>query len=243
MSDTDESVGRVCERGVGKTFPHAVGVTATSVVRSAIGAEPLWKIRSRFLNLRANFAAVIQLVECHLAKVDATGSNPVRRSKYEAEQMKISEFLGRDAVTSDLKATTKAEVIAEMVGVLVDVGILEKKHKSKVVEVLMAREALGSTAIGQGIAIPHGKSEATNKLISALGVSKKGIHFDSLDGEPSYIFFLLVAPIDSAGPHLKVLAKISRLLKDKFFRDSLKSAKSDKEILDLVSQEDARVGS
>jgi nitrogen PTS system EIIA component len=106
----------------------------------------------------------------------------------------------------------------------------------------MAREALGSTAIGQGIAIPHGKSEATDKLVAALAVSKKGINFDSLDGEPAYIFFLLVAPIDSAGPHLKALARVSRLLKDKFFRDSLKNTKTPKDILELVSMEDSRIG-
>ena len=156
--------------------------------------------------------------------------------------MKISEFLCRGAVSSDLKSESKADVIAEMVGLLIEAGVLEKKHKPKVVEVLMAREALGSTGIGQGIAIPHGKSEATDKMISALGVSKKGIHFDSLDGESSHIFFLLIAPIDSSGPHLKVLAKISRLLKDKFFRDSLRNTRSSKDILDLVAQEDSRVG-
>ena len=156
--------------------------------------------------------------------------------------MKITDFLCRDAVTNDLKASTKAEVIAEMAGLLVDAGAIEKKHKAKIIETLMAREALGSTAIGQGIAIPHGKSEAAEKMVAALAVSRKGVDFDSLDGEPSYIFFLLVAPIDSAGPHLKILAQISRLLKDKFFRDSLKNTKSGKEMLDLVSQEDARLG-
>ena len=133
-------------------------------------------------------------------------------------------------------------MIAEMVGLLADAGVIDKKHKAKVVDVLLAREALGSTAIGQGIAIPHGKSEATGKLVSALAVSKKGIHFDSLDGELSYIFFLLVAPIDSAGPHLKALARVSRLLKDKFLRDSLRNAKSGKDILELLSQEDSRIG-
>ncbi len=156
--------------------------------------------------------------------------------------MKITDFLCRDAVTNDLKASTKAEVIAEMAGLLVEAGAIDKKHKAKIIETLMAREALGSTAIGQGIAIPHGKSEAAEKMVAALAVSKRGVHFDSLDGEPSYIFFLLVAPIDSAGPHLKILAQISRLLKDKFFRDSLKNTKSGKEMLDLVSQEDARIG-
>ena len=156
--------------------------------------------------------------------------------------MKIAEFLCKSAVSSDLKASTKAEVISEMIGLLVEAGAIDKKNRNKVVDVLMAREALGSTAIGQGIAIPHGKSDATGALVAALGVSKKGVNFDSLDGEPAYIFFLLVAPADSAGPHLKALARVSRLLKDKFFRDSLKGTKADKDILELVSQEDARVG-
>ena len=99
---------------------------------------------------------------------------------------------------------------------------------------------MGSTAIGQGIAIPHAKSESVSQLTAALGVSKKGIDFDSLDGEPAYIFFLLVAPVDSAGPHLKALARISRLLKDKYFRENLKSAKDEKTISKLISQEDGR---
>lgn len=156
--------------------------------------------------------------------------------------MRISEFLCKDAVTSDLKATSKVEVIGEMVTLLIEAGAIDKKSKNKVIESLMAREALGSTAIGQGIAIPHAKSDAVDGLVSALAVSKKGIHFDSLDGEPAHIFFLLVAPVDSAGPHLKALARVSRLLKDKFFRDSLKATKAGKDILDLISQEDARIG-
>jgi nitrogen PTS system EIIA component len=156
--------------------------------------------------------------------------------------MKITDFLCKAAVHNDLKAETKADVITEMVGLLVEGGVIEKKHKNKVVDVLMVREALGSTAIGQGIAIPHAKSDATDKLVASLAISKKGVNFDSLDGEPAHIFFLLVAPVDSAGPHLKALARVSRLLKDKFFRDSLKSSKTNKDILDLVSQEDARIG-
>jgi PTS system nitrogen regulatory IIA component len=76
------------------------------------------------------------------------------------------------------------------------------------------------------------------KLTAALGISKSGINFDSLDGELAHIFFLLVAPIDSAGPHLKALAKISRLLKDKYFRDNLKTSKSEEQILKLIDLED-----
>ena len=155
--------------------------------------------------------------------------------------MKTSEFLCSKAISADLKSTTKPDVIAELVDLLINAGSIDKKHRKKVLEVLMAREALGSTAIGQGIAIPHGKSDCIKKLVGCLGVSKQGIQFDSLDGEPAYIFFLLIAPVDSAGPHLKALARISRLLKDKYIRESLKSAHSDKDIVTIVQQEDGRL--
>lgn len=153
--------------------------------------------------------------------------------------MNIKDFLKE--VCSDLQGNTKEEIISELVGLLIKSGEIKKTQKAKVVEVLMAREALGSTAIGQGIAIPHGKTDCVDSLIGCLGVSKKGIDFDSLDGEPAYIFFLLIAPVDSAGPHLKALARISRLLKDKFIRDNLKAVKDDKDMLKLVQQEDGRL--
>lgn len=155
--------------------------------------------------------------------------------------MKITEFVSAKSVCADLKSQNKENVISELVGILIDSGSLEKKYKSRVIEVLMAREALGSTAIGQGIAIPHGKCDCINKLVGCLAISKGGIHFDSLDGEPAFIFFLLLAPVDSAGPHLKALARISRLLKDKFIRDSLKAAGDEKDILKIVQQEDGRL--
>ena len=155
--------------------------------------------------------------------------------------MKTSEFLCAKAVSSDLKSTTKLDVIAELVDLLISAGSVDKKHRKKVLEILIAREALGSTAIGQGIAIPHGKYDCIKKLVGCLGISKSGINFDSLDGEPAYIFFLLVAPVDSAGPHLKALARISRLLKDKYIREGLKNAPDDKSMLAIVLQEDGRL--
>ena len=104
----------------------------------------------------------------------------------------------------------------------------------------MARESLGSTAIGQGIAIPHAKSDSVTKLVAAFGLSKKGVDFDSLDGEPVNIFFLLLAPQDSAGPHLKALARIARLLKDKYFRDNLRMCIDDKSVIRTITQEDEK---
>jgi nitrogen PTS system EIIA component len=155
--------------------------------------------------------------------------------------MKTSDFLCPKAVSADLKSTTKPDVIAELLDLLISAGSIDKKHRKKILEVLMAREALGSTAIGQGIAIPHAKSDCIKKLVGCLGVSKQGVNFDSLDAEPAYIFFLLIAPADSAGPHLKALARISRLLKDKYIRESLKTAKDDKSMLAIVQQEDGRL--
>ncbi|NQS89303.1 PTS sugar transporter subunit IIA, partial [Patescibacteria group bacterium] len=113
-------------------------------------------------------------------------------------------------------------------------------NKDNIVKILLQREALGSTGIGNGIAIPHGKSDKVKKLVAAFGISKQGVDFESLDGEPVYIFFLLVAPIDSAGPHLKALARISRLLKDKSFRNTLKAAKTKEELVEIITKEDQR---
>ena len=119
-------------------------------------------------------------------------------------------------------------------------GDIEKRFRNKLIEALRARESLGSTAIGQGIAIPHAKSDCVSKLVAAFGLSKKGVDFDSLDGELAYIFFLLVAPQDSAGPHLKALARISRLLKDKYFRDSLRACTDEKAIIKIIYEEDQK---
>ncbi len=152
--------------------------------------------------------------------------------------MKIADFLSKKAITADLKAVKKEDVLKELVDLLAASEDIEKRNRNKLVEQLMAREALGSTAIGQGVGIPHAKSECVNKLVAGFGISQKGVDFDSLDGEKVYIFFLLIAPIDSAGPHLKALARISRLLKDKYFRDSLKECKDEKSILKIILQED-----
>lgn len=154
--------------------------------------------------------------------------------------MKIMDFLSKKAILIDIKSTKKEDVIKELVDYLIESDDIEKRCRNKLIDALMTRESLGSTAIGQGIAIPHAKSDCVNKLVAAFGISKKGVDFDSLDGEPAYIFFLLVAPQDSAGPHLKALARISRLLKDKYFRDSLRACTDDKGIIKIITQEDEK---
>ena len=154
--------------------------------------------------------------------------------------MKIMEFLSEQAVACHLTAKDKAGVIAELVHLLGRSGEVKEKDLHKLNEVLLNREALGSTGIGQGVAIPHGKTDCVTRLVAAFGVSKEGVDFGSLDGEPAHLFFLLVAPEDSAGPHLKALARISRLLKDKYFRDMLRQAKDEKVLLKIIRDEDQR---
>ena len=154
--------------------------------------------------------------------------------------MQVMDFLSKKAILTDIKSSKKEDVIKEMVDGLISSGDIEKRCRNKLIESLMAREALGSTAIGQGIAIPHAKSDCVEKLVAAFGLSKKGVDFDSLDGELAYIFFLLVAPQDSAGPHLKALARISRLLKDKYFRDTLRACEDDKAVIKIIAQEDEK---
>ena len=154
--------------------------------------------------------------------------------------MKIMDFLNERAIICDLKAQTKEGVIRELVGVLVAAGAVKDKDVELILDILKNREALGSTGIGQGVAIPHGKTNAIPQLVGAFGVSKSGVDFSSLDGTPAHLFFLLMAPEDSAGPHLKALARISRLLKDRYFRDSLKQARDEKTMLKILADEDQK---
>ena len=157
--------------------------------------------------------------------------------------MNIMSFLDERAVSVDLKSQNHNEkegVIRELVGLLLNAGAVKERDVGKLVQILLKRESLGSTGIGQGVAIPHGKSDCVSTLVAAFGISRTGVNFDSLDGEPVYIFFLLIAPEDSAGPHLKALARISRLLKDKHFRETLRAAKDEKTLVTIIQGEDSR---
>ena len=150
--------------------------------------------------------------------------------------MKITDILSSDLVVADLKGTTKPDVLNELAKALA-----AKYKEIKLVDltaVLAERERLGSTAIGDGIAIPHGKLRGVTKIIGAFGRHAAGVDFDSLDGEPSQIFFVLVAPEDSASLHLKALARVSRLLKESSFRSRLLAAKDGDELYSLIKEED-----
>ena len=152
--------------------------------------------------------------------------------------MKITDILAKHAIKIGVEATEKEDALKELVDVLAKVKDIG--DKKAIVKALVERENLGSTGIGQGIAIPHGKTDRLGDLVAVLAISKKGVNFDALDGEPVYIFFLLVAPKDSAGPHLKALAKISRLLRDSYFCELLKHAKDEKEVYDIIRNEEEK---
>lgn len=150
--------------------------------------------------------------------------------------MKITEFLDKAGIKIDLQATEKEDALKEMVDVLANVKDIG--DKKSIVKSLIERENLGSTGIGQGIAIPHGKTDRVTELVATLGISRKGVNFESLDGELVYIFFLLVAPKESAGPHLKALAQISRLLRDSYFCELLRRCKTSDEVYELIKREE-----
>ena len=152
--------------------------------------------------------------------------------------MKITDFLNIKGIKLDLESTEKEGVLQELVDILAEVKDIG--DKKSILRALIERENLGSTGIGQGIAIPHGKTEKVDGLVAVLGVSRKGVNFEALDGEPVYILFLLVAPKDTAGPHLKALAQISRLLRDTYFCELLRRCKTPKDVFDLISKEENR---
>lgn len=154
--------------------------------------------------------------------------------------MKIIDFLSKDAVKISLDSTAKKQVLEELVDQLVKARKIKKdiNIRGRIVKSLIERERAGSTGIGQGIAIPHAKSDKIKNVIIAFGNSMNGVEFNSLDGEPAYVIFLMIAPRKSSGLHLKVLAKISRLLKDKFFRLELKDAKTPEDVIKIIERED-----
>ena len=150
--------------------------------------------------------------------------------------MTLLHILSPESTIVDLKGETKEEIIAELVNSLHLGDAIN--DKDKVLQAVLEREKIMSTGIGDGIAIPHGKSDAVVKLVAALGTQKRGVDFEALDGEPAYVFFLLVSPANVSGPHIKALARISRLLKNDDFKKRLIAASSSEEIISVIQKEE-----
>ena len=150
--------------------------------------------------------------------------------------MKLTDLLDRECVIAELHGQDKPAILAELAHVLA--GRVEGLDRDGLVGVLMEREKLGSTGIGEGIAIPHGKVEGLDDLVVAFGRSRTGAAFEAMDDQPVYLFFLLVAPDNSVGVHLKTLAKITRMLKDRELRQALVEAEDADAIYRLISEKD-----
>jgi len=152
--------------------------------------------------------------------------------------MKIVEFLKPELIIEDIQSQNKEEVLKEFAECLEEVLGLKAE---KVFHVLTEREKLGSTGIGEGVAIPHGKLHDLDHLICCFGRSRKGIDFDAIDNKPVHLIFLLLAPENSAGTHLKALAKISKILKDPAFRQQLLDAENAEKIYEIIKEEDDKL--
>lgn len=150
--------------------------------------------------------------------------------------MRIMDILNKDCIIPELRSKNKKEVLEELTGALLNCKA--NLDEEALVAVLLERERLGSTGIGDGIAIPHGKVQDLDELVLSFGRSTEGIEFDSMDGRPTHLFFLLIAPENSAGIHLRALAKISRLLKSGQFRQRLLEAETSEALFQVIQEED-----
>ena len=152
--------------------------------------------------------------------------------------MKLLDFVVREAILVDLQASGKEEAIREMVGSLHRAGRLAENDTESVIRAILSREELGSTGIGQGVAVPHTRHPTLQKLIGTVALSRRGVDFAALDGEPVDIFFLLVSPQNQPGDHLRALENISRHLKDERFVRFLRQAPSREKVIDVLEEAD-----
>lgn len=150
--------------------------------------------------------------------------------------MSLTELLDENAILVNLKATQKQEVIEELAAALTASGRIDDNRE--VLQAVLEREKIMSTGIGKGVAIPHGKCKAVDRLVGVLGIKKEGVDFQSLDEQPVYLFFLLVSPLNVSGPHIRALAHISRLLRHDNLRKQLIAAEDPRDALALIAEEE-----
>jgi len=151
--------------------------------------------------------------------------------------VKITDFLSRETIVPALASRDKNAALEEMAEYL---GATHHLDKSKVLKVLLERERISTTAIGEGVAIPHGKLNGVERVVGVFARSPERIDFASLDGARTHLFFVLVAPENAAADHLKALARISRLLKDEAFRRRLMAGQSSQELYTIILEEDEK---
>jgi PTS system nitrogen regulatory IIA component len=152
--------------------------------------------------------------------------------------MNIADALKETCVIADLKGATKETVLTELVSALKEMALIENVEET--VKVIFDREKLGSTGIGDGVAIPHGKMKKLQNVLCAFGRSTKGVEFGAVDGKPVHMFFLLLAPEESTGLHLKMLSRISRIVRDASFRKKLMEEVHASQVFEDIVEEDKK---
>ena len=152
--------------------------------------------------------------------------------------MRIMNILDPKCVILPLKGKEKKEIIKELIDVLVQSRKIKEKDKEEVFKSVMEREKLGSTGVGLGIAIPHGRTAAVDKLVGVLGISPEGVEFETLDGEPVHFVFLILSPLEATSDYLRAISRVARMFKDKFLREALKNVSSVEEVIKIIKQED-----
>jgi fructose-specific phosphotransferase system IIA component len=149
--------------------------------------------------------------------------------------MALVDLISREIIKVPLTADNKPDVIRELVQVLEDAGKI--KNISGVLEAIHKREEMGSTGLEKGIAVPHAKTDSISDLTISIGISPQGIDFNSIDGKPSHLFFLMLAPPNQSGPHIEALAEIAKLSRSSAFVSTLISARTPDEVVDLFREE------
>jgi len=152
--------------------------------------------------------------------------------------MKVVDILKPECIVFDIKKETKKDILTALASPIAKAYNLDL---DEMVTILLNREKLGSTGIGEGVAIPHGKIRGLKSIAASIGKSAEGLAFDALDGKPCHIFFLLIAPADFTSGHLKALARVSMMLKDPDFRNKLMKASSSKEIYSIIEEQDKSI--
>lgn len=155
--------------------------------------------------------------------------------------MKFFEFLKNDAIRPELEATDKETVIRELLDGLIETDNLDAGERDYLFNALLKREELGSTAIGNGVAIPHTKHPKLQRLVCTMGVSREGVEFGSSEGEPSHIFFLLISPTAKTTDHLRALECISRLVSDPGIRDQIQNVTTQSELEQILETADGAI--
>jgi len=146
--------------------------------------------------------------------------------------MRISELLREETITTTLQNTEKKAIIEELMALAEKTGNV--KDHEQALQAVMEREEMMSTGLERGVAIPHAKTNSVENLTLALGISREGVDFESADGKPSHLFFLLMAPEAAAGPNIKVLAQIARLASDPAFTETLRQAAGPADVLNAI---------